>query len=288
MTIALKPLDQQVIVVTGASEGVGLATAQAAIDRGARVVVVLRAAGDGDALVARADGTGRVVGVVADAADRQQVKLVTRAALERFGRIDTWINLASMPLQGRIDEIPDADNRQLFERNFWSIVNGSLAALRYLKVRGGALINVGDVEPASIVPRTGMHTASTQAMKGFTDALRVELESDGAPVSVTIVQPTLVGALHQEDARGMTRSPDPHADRAAVADAILHAATHPERDIQVAQSAPAAPVAARAAPLSSGWMERKLVDRQQLSITAREAGIIRRSGGAQRMPSVLR
>lgn len=141
MALTLKPLDQQVIVVTGASSGIGLATAVAAARAGARLVLAARSKVTLDGIAAQlaAEGT-QVVAVQADVGDRTQVDGIAQAALQRFGRIDTWVNDAGVSIYGRLDEVDDADNRRLFDTNFWGVVYGSLAALPHLRREGGALI----------------------------------------------------------------------------------------------------------------------------------------------------
>src|SRR5439155_12395807 len=127
---------------------------------------------------------GEAIAVDCDVADRTQVNHVAAEAVARFGRIDTWVNNAGQGLYGRLDEVSEADNRRLFDVNFWGVVNGSLAALPRLKEKGGALINVGSEVSESYAPLLGMYTASKHAVKGLTDALRVEVEDvDKAPVS---------------------------------------------------------------------------------------------------------
>ena len=94
------------------------------------------------------------------------------------------------------------DSRRLFDTNFWGIVNGSLAALPYLKANGGALINIGSEVSEAIVPLQGMYSASKHAVKGFTDALRVEVEElDRAPVTITLIQPTAVDTPYPQHAK---------------------------------------------------------------------------------------
>src|SRR6185503_9039288 len=98
-----------------------------------------------------------------------------------------WVNNAGQGLYGRLDEVSEADSRRLFDVNFWGVVNGSLAALPYLKRNGGALINVGSEVSDAYVPLLGMYVATKHAVKGFTDSLRIEIEQvDQAPVSVTL------------------------------------------------------------------------------------------------------
>lgn len=239
MSPALKPLHQQVIVITGASSGIGLATALDAGAAGARLVLAARSGDVLEAIVASLAARGvEAIHVEADVADRAQVQRVADAAIERFGRIDTWANVAGVTIYGRIDEVGEADSRRLFDINFWGMVNGSLAALPHLRRHGGALINVGSEGSEVAIPMQGMYSASKHAVKGFTDALRIETEHmDGDPVSITLIEPTAVNTPLPEHARNyMEREPKlptPQLDPHRVAAAILEAAVTPARDVKV-------------------------------------------------------
>jgi short-subunit dehydrogenase len=238
MGVSLKPLDQQVVVITGASSGIGLATAQAAAERGAKLVLTSRSESTLDEIVrAINEEGGEAIAVIADVSDRRQLDGVAAAAIDRFGRIDTWINNAGLAIYGRLEEVNEKDSRRLFDINFWGVVNGSLVALPHLKRSGGALINIGSEVSDAAVPLIGMYTASKHAVKGFTDSLRIELEVEEAPVSVTLIQPTAVDTPFPQHARNyMDREPKlptPQIEPEQVAEAILEAATDPTRDTKV-------------------------------------------------------
>lgn len=239
MSASLKPISQQVVVITGASSGIGLATAKLAAKQGAKLVLIARS---GETLKKLVDqivsAGGEAVYVVADVADREKIEAAAEEAIRRLGRIDTWINNAGVAIYGRLDEVSDADSRRLFETNFWGVVNGSLAALPHLKVHGGALINLGSEVSEAISPLLGMYSASKHAVKGFTDALRVEVqEFDNASVSITLIQPSAVNTPFPQHAKNyMDREPklpSPLINPEQVAQAILKAAVEGGRDIKV-------------------------------------------------------
>jgi len=265
-SVNLKPLDQQVIVITGASSGIGLCTAESAAKQGAAVVLAARSGDTLDEIVDRiAASGGRCVSVTCDVADRADVQKVADAAVAHFGRIDTWVNNAGLAIYGRLDEVSESDSRRLFDVNFWGVVHGSLVALPHLRKHGGALINVGSEVSEAAVPILGMYTASKHAVKGFTDALRVEVERvDQAPVSVTLIQPTATDTPFDEHARNyMDKEPNlptPQIDPQDVADAILKAAVKPTRDLRVGTMSKVNTFVAKNIPAIGGRMAARQVE----------------------------
>ncbi|MEA1832068.1 SDR family oxidoreductase [Methylobacterium durans] len=233
-----KPLGEQVIVITGASSGIGLATARMAAERGARVVLAAR---DGEALARirneiEAAG-GRALDVVADVGRRSDVQAIADRAVAEFGGFDTWVNVAGLTIYGYLWEVSDEDAARLLQTNLWGTMYGSLVATEHLRQRGGALINIGSVASDLAFPLQGIYCASKHAVKGFTDALRMELLQVGAPVSVTLIKPTSIDTPLPQRARNYTdaepKLPPPVYPPEEVANAILHAAVHPQRDIFV-------------------------------------------------------
>jgi NAD(P)-dependent dehydrogenase (short-subunit alcohol dehydrogenase family) len=233
--VRLKSLRDQVVVVTGASSGIGLATARRAVGRGARVVLAARS---GDVLedIARELGPDALA-VVTDVGERADVENLAERAVAAFGRIDTWINVAGLTVYGPLREITQADHERLIRTNFWGTVNGSLVATEHLRAGGGALVNVGSIASDLAFPFQGLYAASKHAVKGFTDTLRMELIAEGAPISVTLVKPASIDTPLPARARNyMDREPmlpPPVYPPQEVAAAILHAAEHPVRDIVV-------------------------------------------------------
>lgn len=114
MRVSLKPIDEQVMVITGATSGIGLCTAFMAAERGAKLVLVARSEDTLQDLVTQIRvNDGEAIYVVADVADRNQVEDVAEAALNKFGRIDTWVNDAGVSSYGRLDEISEEDSRRI-------------------------------------------------------------------------------------------------------------------------------------------------------------------------------
>jgi len=254
MSLKLKPIDQQVVVITGASSGIGLATAQLMAQQGAKVVLAARSSQTLDDIVSYINTHGgSALSVTADVADRQQLQNVAEKTISQFGRIDTWVNNAGLAIYGRLDEVSEEDNRRLFDTNFWGVVNGSLVALPYLKQNGGALINVGSEVSEAVVPLLGMYSATKHAVKGFTDALRIEVEElDKAPVSITLIQPTATNTPFPHHAKNYMDKepalPNPMIDPRKVAEAILSAAEKPQRAVKVGAMSKMNTFIAKAAP----------------------------------------
>jgi len=230
MAVALKPLAEQVIVITGASSGIGLATARSAAKAGAKVVLASRNGGVlGSVEREITEAGGEAMHVVADVCRREDVERIARAAIDRFGAFDSWVNNAGLSIVGRMEQVSDQDHRKLFETNFWGLVYGSFVAVKHLKLRGGAVINLGSLASDMALPLQGMYSASKHAIKGFTDALRMELEEEGAPVSVTLIKPTSINTPFPQHAKNYTdrepQLPNPVYAPEEVANAILFLAS---------------------------------------------------------------
>jgi len=267
--VKLKPINEQVIVITGASSGIGLATAKLAAERGARVVLAARSEEATSGITDQLNQSGaETVFVPCDVTVRSQVEALAGAVLERFGRIDTWVNNAGVSIYGRLEEVNESDSRRLFDTNFWGVYYGCLAALPQLKANGGALINVGSEVSESVVPLQGMYSASKHAVKGFTDALRIEVEQlDDAPVSITLIQPSATNTPFPQHAKNyMDREPKlptPLDDPEDVAEAILSAAVKPTRSKKVGASSKLNTATAKLAPKLGDKISAKQAERQQ-------------------------
>lgn len=238
MGIKLKSLAEQTIVITGATSGIGLTTARMAAERGAKLVLAAR---NEDALEKLTDeinsSGGEAIFVGADVGNEGDINKIAAEAIVKFGNFDTWINNAGVSIYGKMEDVPTKDFRQLFETNFWGVVYGSLTAARHLKLNGGALINVGSTLSDRAIPLQGMYCASKHAVKGFTDALRMELEAENAPISVTLIKPAAIDTPYKDHAKNYLKqepeNPPPVYAPETVAEAILHCAENPTRDVFV-------------------------------------------------------
>jgi short-subunit dehydrogenase len=236
----LKPLNEQSIVITGATSGIGLATARRAARAGARVFLIARGEKDLAKLTEelQADGA-RAAYAVADVADFEALTEAAEKAVRLFGGFDTWVNNAGVSIYGPIRDTKLEDQRRLFETNYWGVVNGSLVAAAHLRERpyGGTIVNVGSTLSDAPIPVQGVYSASKHAVKGFTNALRMELMREDAPVALSLVKPAAVDTPYNKHARNITgyaaHNPQPVYATPIVADVILWCATHPVREITV-------------------------------------------------------
>jgi short-subunit dehydrogenase len=270
MQVKLKPLSEQTIVITGATSGIGLCTARMAANRGANVVAVAR---NEDALrelvdEIKASGSDAIC-AIADVADEEALKRAAQIARQEFGSIDTWVNNAGTSIYGRIMDVPTDDLRRLFETNVWGVVYGSRIAVDNLRERGGALINVGSETSDAAVPLQGMYSASKHAVKGFTDALRMEVEADKLPISITLIKPTAIHTPFPENAKNYLeyepRLPPPLYAPELVAEAILHCAENPTRDFFVGGMAKVHASMALNTPRLHEMMNESMIDSMQNS-----------------------
>jgi len=240
MAKSLKPISEQVIVITGATSGHGLCTAQKAAAAGAKVMLAAR---DEDVLLQVCDEIrdqgGTADYVVTDVGVESDIQHLADRTIERFGGFDTWVNNAGIGMYGDILEVPTEDHRKIFETNYWGVVYGSLTAARHLKDREepGAIINIGSINSDMSGPLLASYNASKHAVKGFTDALRIEMLGAKSGLSVTLIKPSAIGTPFTEHGRNITgyeaRLPRPIYAPELVADAIIDAAQHRRRAVTV-------------------------------------------------------
>jgi len=218
------PLSSQVLVITGATSCIGLATARMAARQGATLVLAASNLTTLDRLASEIRQVGgQVVTFPVDVAIKEQVMSLGRMAMQRFGRIDTWIN-AGMAMDDRHDLKPAPVAERLFKAHYWGAAYGASVALDLMKKSGGTIINLDS------------EASARHGVKGYTDVLRAEIETEGVPVSMTLIH------------AASTARNDMHNAPQLVAEAILHAAQHMHRDMLVSGALPVAPARSSVIP----------------------------------------
>lgn len=235
----LKPINQQVVAIVGASSGIGRETAIRFAQKGAKVVVSARSKPGLESLVSEIKSFGgEAIAVIADVADFQQVKAIADRAVEQYGRLDTWVHLSATGIIAPFDEITPEEFKRVIDVNLTGQAYGAMAALPHLKREGrGALIHISSMEGRRSLPLQSPYSSSKHGVEGFLDSLRLELIHEGIPISVTNVLPATINTPYYNKIRTKigvkpTGIP-PYYQPGLVADAILYVAEHPTRDFIV-------------------------------------------------------
>ncbi len=235
----LKPINQQVVAIVGASSGIGRETALRFAQKGAKVVVAARTQSGLESLVAEIkQAGGDAVYVVADVSDFEQVKAIADKTVATYGRLDTWVHAAATGVLAPFDQITPEEFKRVIDVNLNGQAYGAMAALPYLKQEGrGALIHISSVEARRSIPLQSPYSASKHGVEGFLESLRVELQHEGWQISVTNVMPSVINTPYYNKVRTKlgvkpTGVP-PYYQPSIVADAILYVAEHPTRDFIV-------------------------------------------------------
>lgn len=256
MKIKLKPIDEQVVVVFGASSGIGRLTALDFAARGAKVVVSSRSESGLSSLVKEIENRGGTAFYrTAEAANFDEVKAVADEAARRYGRIDTWVHAAGAMLFAKFEEITPEEFKRVIEVNLLGQVYGAMSALPHLRNSGGgALIHITSVEAYRTVPFQSAYGSSKHGIKGFLQALRLELEAESAPVSIAEIMPGAINTPIWDKGRNKfdykERPPVPPIYHPQiVSDAILFAAQTPVRDLVAGGGALGVPLMERFSPL---------------------------------------
>lgn len=249
-----RPISEQIIVVTGASSGVGRAIARDFGARGARVGLIAR---NREALAhaaeeIRATG-GEALPLPLDVADAAAVEAAADEVVRKWGRIDTWVNDAMVSVFSPVKEMKPAEYRRITEVNYLGYVHGTLAALKHmLPLDQGTIIQIGSALAYRSIPLQSAYCASKAAIRGFTDSLRSELIHDRSNVHLTMLQLPAVNTPQFDVVRSrLPRKPQPVPpifQPELIAAAAVRAAQKPPRELWISRSTIKAIVGQRLAP----------------------------------------
>lgn len=227
--------DGKVVVVTGASSGVGRATARAFAERGAKVGLLARDTEGLEAAGREAEKLGaEALPVPTDVADASQVEKAAAAIGERLGPIDVWVNNAMVSVFSPVKELEPEEVRRVTEVTYLGVVYGTMAALRRMLPRDrGTIVQVGSALAYRGIPLQAAYCGAKHAIQGFNESLRTELLHDGSRVRVTMVQlPALNTPQFEVVKTRLPRHPQPVPpiyQPEVAAEGIVWAAEHPRR-----------------------------------------------------------
>ena len=257
-----KPLSQQVILVTGASSGLGRAVARAAGQRGATVVVTARGRDGLDACVREIEAAGsQALAVPADCTVQDEVAQVVEQAIDRFGRIDTYVANAIVTVYAETYRYEADELRRIMDVNFFGQVYGYWAVLPHLRETHGTFVSVQSALAYRGIPLQGGYCASKAALRNFFESARVELRKAGFGVDISVVHPAAINTPQfDRDRQKIGKQPQPVPpiyQPEPFAEAVLHCCEQPIRELPV------------------GWGAQKLMWGQKLSPRAGDLVLLR-------------
>jgi NAD(P)-dependent dehydrogenase (short-subunit alcohol dehydrogenase family) len=258
-----KRIQDQVVVVTGASSGIGRAIARAAGERGAKVVVAARGK---DGLAAAVDEIERAgseaLAVEGDLAGQEENEELVRRAVERFGRIDTFVANAIVTVYAEVEQLEPDELRRVFDVNFFGVVHGYWAALPALKESRGTFLHISSALAYRGIPLQAAYCSSKAACRTFLESARVELQKHGHDVAISLVLPGAANTPQfDRDRQKVGKQPQPVPpiyQPEIYADAAMHCAEHPIRELPVSWGAQKLLWGQKLSPRAGDWMLRRM------------------------------
>jgi short-subunit dehydrogenase len=254
----VRTIADQVVVLTGASSGIGRQTAIEFARRGARLVLAARSAEALDTLATDVERLGsRALVAPTDVSDVGRVSELAAKAAQHFGRIDTWVNNAGVTIYGTVEQTDVQEIRRVIEVNLLGQIHGMKAALPYLRETDGTIVNVSSYLARRAVGLQAPYCAAAHGVAAFSEALRLELRHDQVPVHIVEVLPSPTNTPLFEHARskiGVLPRPIPFIyEPGVVADAIVAVARKPVRQVYVGSAARMLETAQRLSPSLVDW-----------------------------------
>src|SRR3954449_290014 len=257
-----KPVSEQVVVVTGASSGLGRAIARAAAERGAKVVVTGRneeALSNAVAEIERAGSEG--LSVPADCTDQEQVERVVAQAIERFGRIDTYVANAIVTVYAEAERLTPDELRRVIDVNFFGTVYGYWASLPHLRAAKGTFLHISSALAYRGIPLQAAYCSSKAGLRAFFESARVEEQKAGTGVDISLVLPGAINTPQfDRDRQKIGYQPQPVPpiyQPEPYAEAVLHCAEHPVRELPISWGAQKLLWGQKLAPRAGDWVLRR-------------------------------
>jgi len=257
--VVKKPLGEQVVLVTGASSGLGRAIARMAGERGAKVVVTARNQEALENCVAEIGS--EALAVPGDVTDQAQVQGVVDAAVERFGRIDTYVANAIVTVYAEVERLEPDELRRVWEVNFFGVVYGFWAALPHLRESRGTFLHVGSALAYRGIPLQAAYCSTKAGLRAFLESARVEEQKAGTGVAISLVLPGAINTPQfDRDRQKIGYQPQPVPpiyQPEPFAEATLHCAEHPIRELPISWGAQKLLWGQKLSPRAGDWILRR-------------------------------
>jgi NAD(P)-dependent dehydrogenase (short-subunit alcohol dehydrogenase family) len=261
-SVKKKRLAEQVIVVTGASSGLGRAIARGAGERGAKVVVTAR---NDEALqncVAEIERAGsEALAVSADCAEQTEVERVVAEAVGRFGRIDTYVANAIVTVYAEAERLEADELHQVMDADFFGVVYGYWAALPHLRESKGTFLHVSSALAYRGIPLQAAYCSAKAAARTFLESARVEEQKAGSGVAVSLVLPGAINTPQfDRDRQKLGYQPQPVPpiyQPEPFAEATLRCAERPIRELPISWGAQKLLWGQKLSPRAGDWILRR-------------------------------